>query len=432
MAASTIPNSGGPGSTIELSPVTIAVRDKVIEKFADQPLDEMNESVKQLLFKEEDEQKRLGILAARVYILRQRILRISEGDPDRVVGSASPKANDLMANSASEQDSEPLPTEWTRLRIINDCEVNGVRFPKTVDIDVKAEDAEKLIANGNAKLVEDQPTSSPELPAENITDNVSEETAQETKGDDTGAEDTTFDNAAGDDATEDKDAEDKDAEDKDAEDKDAEDTDAEDTGGDDAPANDIDELSALSAALGSTPPPEMEVTDAPEADTNQESGGEAVIDAPSAAEVTAALEALGTGDMSDSPDEAVSAKTTTPTMPDAAADAADVAAELEALSASLASSDDGAPTSGMTSDAADVAAELQAATAAMAADPAGETAEEQTSESGPETAADDAEKPSGWFEAQQKAEQSSATDTSADGPEDGSDEDKEEPDNAKP
>ena len=65
MAASTIPNSAGPGSSVELSPVTIAVRDKVIEKFADQPLDEMNESVKALLSKEEDEQKRLGILAAR-------------------------------------------------------------------------------------------------------------------------------------------------------------------------------------------------------------------------------------------------------------------------------------------------------------------------------------------------------------------------------
>ena len=50
MAASTIPNSGGPGSSVELSPVTIAVRDKVIEKFADQPLDEMNNSVKAAAF----------------------------------------------------------------------------------------------------------------------------------------------------------------------------------------------------------------------------------------------------------------------------------------------------------------------------------------------------------------------------------------------
>ena len=149
MAASTIPNSGGPGSSVELSPVTIAVRDKVIEKFADQPLDEMNESVKQLLFREEDEQKRLGILAARVYILRQRIMSISEANPDRVVGSASPKTNDMMTGGIEEQVSESSQGEWTRLRIIDDCEVNGVRFPKTVIIDVRAEDAEKLIANGN-------------------------------------------------------------------------------------------------------------------------------------------------------------------------------------------------------------------------------------------------------------------------------------------
>ena len=75
MAASTIPNSGGPGSSIELSPVTIAVRDKVIEKFVDQPLDEMNESVKQLLSREEDELTAQHPLA-RVFILRQRISRV--------------------------------------------------------------------------------------------------------------------------------------------------------------------------------------------------------------------------------------------------------------------------------------------------------------------------------------------------------------------
>ena len=80
MASSTIPNSAGPGSSIELSEVTIAVRDKVIEKFADEPLEKMNESVKMLLNNEEDEQKRLGILAARVYILRQRIVKLSEGE----------------------------------------------------------------------------------------------------------------------------------------------------------------------------------------------------------------------------------------------------------------------------------------------------------------------------------------------------------------
>ena len=43
MAASTIPNSGGPGSPVE--PACDHCRtDKVIEKFTGQPLDEMNNS----------------------------------------------------------------------------------------------------------------------------------------------------------------------------------------------------------------------------------------------------------------------------------------------------------------------------------------------------------------------------------------------------
>ena len=160
MAASTIPNSGGPGSSIELSPVTIAVRDKVIEKFAGQPLDEMNSSVKALLSKEEDEQKRLGILAARVYILRQRILSISEADPDRVVTSASPTVEDLASNEDTDpSEIETSASDWTRLRILEDCEVNGVRFPKTVIIDVKSADAERLIENGKAEMIEESESS---------------------------------------------------------------------------------------------------------------------------------------------------------------------------------------------------------------------------------------------------------------------------------
>ena len=145
MAASTISNSGGPGSSTQLSPMTIKVRDKIIEQFANQSLDEMNESLKKLLANEEDEQKRLGVLAARVFILRQRIAGLSGEKARPVLSSKSPKASDL-ADDATVTDSE-----WTRLRIIKDCEVNSVRFPKGFVIDVKSEDALKLIEAGNAE-----------------------------------------------------------------------------------------------------------------------------------------------------------------------------------------------------------------------------------------------------------------------------------------
>ena len=391
MAASTIPNSGGPGSSIELSPVTIAVRDKVIEKFADQPLDEMNESVKQLLSKEEDEQKRLGILAARVYILRQRISRIAEGDPDRVVGSAAPKARDLMPAAPDNADADTGSSEWTRLRILDDCEVNGVRFPKTVIIDVKSEDAEKLIASGSAELVEEDPASTVEDAAAAAATEAGEPAAEAAA--ETAAE--TADIPAADaEATQQMPADEP-----------------------EEPAVSEDDLSALSAAMDTAAAPASQeaeedtpqMPDEPQADT-----GEAVIDAPSAAEVTAALEALGGGNDSDAEAAAVPAPAATDiaASEDSQDDAADVAAELEALSASLAPEGETTAASEESemaeSDAADVAAELEAAAAAMAAGPS-DSDTSNLPPAGDEQTADgeDADgKPAGWFEAQQTAEQS--------------------------
>ena len=396
MAASTIPNSGGPGSSIELSPVTIAVRDKVIEKFVDQPLDEMNESVKQLLSREEDEQKRLGILAARVYILRQRISRIAEGDLDRVVGSAAPKASDLMTGADHGADDgaggEPGSGEWTRLRILDDCEVNGVRFPKTVIIDVKTEDANKLIASGSAELVEEDPASSAvttdaaaaDAAASEASDPISEEA-------DPSADITETDETANDTA--------------------------EDT------VDDGDDLSALSAALEDAPAPQMEVEEPPQqADEavgsgNEDVTGEAVIDSPSAAEVTAALEALSNGnnggDANDSTAAPAEAEAETAVAENNADDAADVAAELEALSATLApeAEDDAG-------EAAAVAAELEAAAAAMAAGPSNPDTTDLPPAGGEEDAGsnddENADKPAGWFEAQQNAEAAKRDDDKSD------------------
>ena len=156
MAASTISNSGGPGSSTQLSPITIKVRDKIIEQYSDQSLDAINESLKRLLANEEDEQKRLGVLAARVYILRQRISGLSNTDDKAVLTAKSPTAANLDTGTVE------ADTEWTRLRIIKDCEVNGVRFPKSFIIDVKSADALKLVEAGNAEPVE---ADAPQMPA---------------------------------------------------------------------------------------------------------------------------------------------------------------------------------------------------------------------------------------------------------------------------
>jgi hypothetical protein len=136
--------------------MTIKVRDKIIEQYADQTLDAINESLKRLLANEEDEQKRLGVLAARVYILRQRISGLSSNGDKAILTAKSPTIANLDAGSVKGDN------EWTRLRIIKDCEVNGVRFPKSFIIDVKSADALKLVEAGNAEPVD---ADAPQMPA---------------------------------------------------------------------------------------------------------------------------------------------------------------------------------------------------------------------------------------------------------------------------
>ena len=399
MAASTIPNSAGPGSSVELSPVTIAVRDKVIEKFADQPLDEMNESVKSLLSKEEDEQKRLGILAARVYILRQRILSIAEADPDRVVTGASPKPKDLgSAGSVDVGETETTASEWTRLRILEDCEVNGVRFPKTVIIDVKSADAERLVENGKAELIEESdPAPMPQEAAA-----VAEAEAAPKAEIDVPVEDT--DPAAAETHSEDAAPADNQPEEAPELAVDADDT----ATGNDDPSAMLEALSGEPAAaddLAGDDAADETIT----AEREDSASAEAVIEAPSAAEVTAALEALGAGGSDDTDDTDGD---------ESAEDAADVAAELAALSAISDASDGSDETS---EDVAEVAAALEAASAAMAAGPSNTDISDLPAAGAEQDDDEDGgDKPAGWFEAQQNAEKAARGKDSA---EDGDNED---------
>ena len=319
MASSTIPNSAGPGSSIELSEVTIAVRDKVIEKFADEPLEKMNESVKMLLNNEEDEQKRLGILAARVYILRQRIIKLSEGDNERVVISAAPKPEADTSEAEPQDAGDANASEWIRLRILEDCEVNGVRFPKTVIIDVKSEDATRLVENGNAEVIEEQPTeattntdvdtegpaSDAAIPIDSTTESAADSEAD--GGDD--GDDGTAVPAVETDTTEAASA---------AQSGDVKEDAVKDVAGDDdGSADDLSDLTAtlaepadgdteneLSDLAATMTEPEAQVDadnddDAETDGENETTVNEAFIEAPSAAEVTAALEALGAGDTMD-------------------------------------------------------------------------------------------------------------------------------------
>ena len=48
-----------------------------------------------------------------------------------------------------------IPVEWVRVQIKEPTEVNGVRFPSGIQIDVTEEDAKQMIEGEKAILLED-------------------------------------------------------------------------------------------------------------------------------------------------------------------------------------------------------------------------------------------------------------------------------------
>ena len=174
-------NRAGAGSSILLSPEVIAIRAKLIEACDGKTFSEIIDFLKELLDKEQDEQKRLGILAARVYVLRQRIIEIQEKEDASLVSKFMAPEQDLPDNPGEDnlfEDDEENDTGWVRLRITENSIVKGVRFPKGVIVDVHHAEAEILIEAGKAEIAE---VSEPEIDEEldNSSDTSSEQMEDE-------------------------------------------------------------------------------------------------------------------------------------------------------------------------------------------------------------------------------------------------------------
>ncbi len=151
-------NRAGAGSSVLLSPEIVAIRSKLIDACDGKTFSETIEFLKQLLEKEQDEQKRLGILAARVLVLRQRVSHIQEKeDASQSSLFAAQKLDQNVGDDENYLDNEDRTEDdasWVRLRITENSIVKGVRFPKGVIVDVHHEEADALIEAGKAEVIE--------------------------------------------------------------------------------------------------------------------------------------------------------------------------------------------------------------------------------------------------------------------------------------
>lgn len=163
MSRVSLQNGAGPGSSISLAPETIRVRNALIEKFTGEPLDEMNHFMNTALAAEKNELRRIGILAARIFLLRTRIANLQDFNRDSSltdiseinVGALDLGSANMDAADYSDGDVTEIENGWARLKMTSPGEVQGVRLLSGAIIDAKPEDAEKLIRSGKAVHVDE-------------------------------------------------------------------------------------------------------------------------------------------------------------------------------------------------------------------------------------------------------------------------------------
>ena len=122
----------------ELDPEVVKVRDKIISKIGNKPLDEVNSIIKKLLNDQTDEVTRLGLLAARVKIIRAKIESLYERKVEiKKEVISEPVKEDSVRDQKEEKGTDE---KWIRVAMLESGDVNGKQIDKGVVLDVKEED----------------------------------------------------------------------------------------------------------------------------------------------------------------------------------------------------------------------------------------------------------------------------------------------------
>jgi hypothetical protein len=135
----------------------VKLRDKTLGKFDYLTLNELSIKIKELTIIETDELSKIALLAARISVLNKRIQAIlndaivNDNNSNKQVNNDNLIIKDILNSEKSNNKDNPI--EWVRVQIKETTEVNGVRFPEGIQIDVTVEDSIKIVESGKAILI---------------------------------------------------------------------------------------------------------------------------------------------------------------------------------------------------------------------------------------------------------------------------------------
>ena len=141
-----------------LAPYILEIRNSFLEKFKNEKLDIISKKLTELFDIEKDPVKKIVLLASRVETIRKRIDQIhkDENKTQIIQESSNESLNEqkvVQAENDTDKSEKSNSETWIRVIMKESTEVNGVRFPEGIQIDVTENDSKKLIESGKAAII---------------------------------------------------------------------------------------------------------------------------------------------------------------------------------------------------------------------------------------------------------------------------------------
>ena len=141
-----------------LAPTILEIRNSFLEKFKNEKLDIISKKLTELFEVENDPVKKIVLLASRVETIRKRIDQIHQDEnKTKIIQESSDESlneeKEVQAKNDTEENEKSYSETWIRVIMKESTEVNGVRFPEGIQIDVTEDDSKKLIESGKAAII---------------------------------------------------------------------------------------------------------------------------------------------------------------------------------------------------------------------------------------------------------------------------------------
>ena len=141
-----------------LSSSILEIRDSFLEKFKNEPLDSISKKLINLFDAEKDPIQKIILLASRIETIRKRIDQIHQDENkttiiQKISNETSNEEKEVKAENDTEKNEKSDSETWIRVIMKESTEVNGVRFPEGIQIDVTEDDSKKLIESGKAEII---------------------------------------------------------------------------------------------------------------------------------------------------------------------------------------------------------------------------------------------------------------------------------------